>query len=224
MEWTFVVMESVREMLTRVGLFIPKLIGVLVVLIVGLLISKTMETVVVRALKLIRVDTLSEKSGTSAFLAKGGIKSTLSELIGKLVYWLLIIIVIMTALNVLHWVVAANLLNSIITYIPSIIAAIFIIVIGMFAATLLGTAIRTAAINAGIEQAKLLGQITQAVIIVFVALVALEQLRIQTGVIVNIINILVAAVALAAGLAFGLGCKDVAGKAVEDFLNNLKKK
>ena len=99
MDWTFVIMESVREMLTRVGIFIPKLIGLLLILIVGWLLAKFIEAFIVRSLKLIRLDTLAEKSGTSNFLAKGGIKYTLSELIGVLVYWLVVLMVFITALN-----------------------------------------------------------------------------------------------------------------------------
>lgn len=224
MDWTFVIMESVREMLTRVGAFIPKLIGVLIILIVGWLIAKIIETVLVRSLKLIRLDTLSEKSGTSNFLAKGGIKYTLSELVGALVYWIVLLIVIITALNALQWTVAAEVLNTIVGYIPNIIVAVFILVLGMFVSTLLGTVIRTAASNAGITQARLLGQITQTVVIIFAAVIALQQLKIQTTIILNVINIIVAAVGLALGLAFGLGCKDIAGKALADFLERLKKK
>ena len=224
MDWTFVIMESVREMLTRVGAFIPKLVGVLIVLIVGWLMAKAIETIIVKGLKLIRLDTLSEKSGTSNFLAKGGIKYTLSELMGVLVYWIIMLIVIVTALNALQWTVAAELLNTIITYIPNVIVAVFILVLGMFLSTLLGTVVRTAASNAGITQAKLLGQITQTVVIIFVAVMALQQLNIQTGIIINVINITVAAIGLALGLAFGLGCKDLAGKATAEFFDKLTKK
>jgi len=224
MDWTFVVMESVREMLTRVGAAIPRLVGVLIILIVGWLLAKLIETVIVRSLKLVRLDTLSEKSGTSNFLAKGGIKYTLSELIGVLVYWIVVLIVIITALNSMQWTVAAELLNTVVAYIPNIIIAIFMLVLGMFLSTLLGTVIRTAASNAGITQARILGQITQTVVVVFVVVIALQQLRIETGVILNVINIVLAATGLALGLAFGLGCKDVAGKMVEDFVSKLKKK
>lgn len=224
MDWTFVAMETARAMFTRIGAFIPKLIGVLIILIIGWLIAKIIEELLVRSLKLIRLDTLSEKSGTSNFLAKGGIKYTLSELIGALVYWIVLLIVIITALNALQWTVAAELLNTVVGYIPNIIVAIFILVLGMFVSTLLGTVIRTAASNAGITQAKLLGQITQAVVIIFAAVIALQQLKIQTTILLSVINIVVAAIGLALGLAFGLGCKDIAGKAVADFLDRLKKK
>ncbi len=224
MDWTFVIMESVREMLTRVGIFIPKLIGLLLILIVGWLIAKFIEAFIVRSLKLIRLDTLAEKSGTSNFLAKGGIKYTLSELIGVLVYWLVVLMVFITALNAMQWTVAAEVLNVIVGYIPNIIISVFILVLGMFVSTLLSTVIRTAASNAGITQSRLLGQITQIVVIVFASVMALQQLKIETGIILNVINIVLAATGLALGLAFGLGCKDVAGKFVEDAITKMKKK
>ncbi|MFC1806998.1 hypothetical protein ACFL0T_01330 [Candidatus Omnitrophota bacterium] len=224
MNWPQVVMSSVQEMLMKVGGFIPNLVGLLIILIIGWLIAKFIETVIVRTLKLIRLDTLAEKSGTSNFLAKGGIKYTLSELVGVLVYWIVILIVMVTALNAMQWTVAAELLNTIVGYIPNIIVAVFILVFGMFVSTLLGTVIRTASTNAGITQSRMLGQITQIVVIVFASVIALQQLKIQTQIILNVINIVCAAIGLALGLAFGLGCKDIAGKLVGDFVDKLKKK
>ena len=224
MDWSYVIMESVREMLTRVGGFLPKMVGVLIILLVGWGIAKLIETFIVRVLKLVRLDTLSEKSGTSNFLAKGGIKYTLSEVIGVLVYWIIILIVFVTALNALQWTVAAQLLNTVVRYVPNIIVAIFILVIGMFASTLLGTIVRTAAVNAGVAQARMLSQLTQAVVIIFAAIIALQQLQIQTGIILNVINIVLASLGLALGLAFGLGCKEIAGRFIEDIVDNLKKK
>jgi len=223
MNWNIVIMDSVREMLTRVWLFIPRLIVVLMILIVGWLIAKLIETVIVRVLKLIRLDTLSEKSGASNVLAKGGIKYTLSELLGVLVYWVIILIVIITTLNSLQWTVAAELSNKIVAYIPNVIAAIFILVIGMFVSTMLAGIIRTAAGNAGIKQARLLGQITQVVVIGFAIVVSLEQLNIGRIIIASAVQIILAAIGLGMAIAFGLGCKEIAGKYMADTLNKLKK-
>ncbi|MDD5504344.1 MAG: hypothetical protein PHV77_03395 [Candidatus Omnitrophica bacterium] len=224
MDWTFVIMESVREMLTRVGAFIPKMIGLLVILIVGWLVAKLIENIIVRSLKLLRLDTLAEKSGTSSFLAKGGIKYTLSELIGVLIYWIVMLIVMITALNAMQWTVVAQVLNTVVVYIPHVIVAVFILVFGMFVSTLLSTVIRTAVSNAGMTQAKMLGQLTQSVVIIFTIVIAMQQLQIQMAVILNVINIVLASMGLALGLAFGLGCKDMAAKTMEEIINNMKKK
>jgi len=224
MNWNIVIMDSVREMLTRVGVFIPRLIGVLLILIIGLLIAKLIETVITRILKLIRLDTLSEKSGASNFLAKGGIKYTLSELLGVLVYWGILLIVIITALNALQWTVAAGLLNTVVAYIPNVIAAIFILVIGMFSSAALAGIIRTAAGNAGIKQSKLLGQISQIVVIIFAIVIALEQLNIGRIIIASAVQIILAALGLGLAIAFGLGCKDIAGKYMNDLVKKLGEK
>ncbi len=224
MNWNIVVMDSVREMLTRVGVFIPRLIGVLLILIIGWLIAKLIETVIVRVLKLVRLDTLSERSGASNFLAKGGIKYTLSELLGVLMYWLMMLIVIMTALNALQWTVAAELLNKVVAFIPNIIVAIFVLVIGMFVSAVLAGVVRTAASNAGIKQARLLGQITQVVVIVFAAVIALEQLNIGKIIIASAVQIVLAALGLGLAIAFGVGCKDIAGKYVSDLIKKLGEK
>ncbi len=224
MNWNIVVMDSVREILTRVGVFIPRLVGVLLILIIGWLIAKLIETVIVRVLKLVRLDTLSERSGASNFLAKGGIKYTLSELLGVLIYWLMMLIVIMTALNALQWTVAAELLNKVVAFIPNIIVAIFVLVIGMFVSAVLAGVVRTAASNAGIKQARLLGQITQAVVVIFAVVIALEQLNIGKIIIASAVQIVLAALGLGLAIAFGVGCKDIAGKYVSDLIKKLGEK
>ncbi len=224
MNWNIVIMDSVREMLTRVGAFIPRLIGVLLVLILGWLLAKLIETAIIRILKLVRLDTLSEKSGANNFLAKGGIKYTLSELIGVLVYWIMMLIVIITALNALQWTVAAELLNRVVAYIPNVIASIVILVIGMFVSTVLAGVIRTATGNAGIKQSRLLGQITQVVVIIFAIVIALEQLNIGRIIIASAVQIILAALGLGLAIAFGVGCKDIAGKYMAELINRMKEK
>lgn len=224
MNWNIVVMDSVREMLIRVGAFIPRLVGVLLVLLIGWGIAKLIEIAIVRILKLIKLDTLSEKSGASTFLAKGGIKYTLSELLGVLVYWIIMLIVIMTALNALQWTVAAELLNRVVTFIPNIIVAVVVLVIGMFVSAVVASVVRTACGNAGIKQARLLGQLSQIAIVIFAIAIALEQLNIGKIIIASAVQIILAAIGLGLAIAFGLGCKDIAAKYMQELLGKLKEK
>ncbi len=224
MNWNIVIMDSVREMLIRVGAFVPRLVGVLLILIIGWLIAKLIQSAITRILKLVRLDTLSEKSGASNFLAKGGIKYTLCELLGVLVYWIMMLIVIITALNALQWTVAAELLNRVVAYIPNVIAAVVILVIGMFLSAVMAGVIRTATSNAGIKQSKLLGQITQVVIVIFAVVIALEQLNIGRIIIASAVQIILAALGLGLAMAFGLGCKDIAGKYMSELINSMKEK
>ena len=224
MDWSNVVMEPVTAMLARVAGFLPILIGVLVILIAGWIIAGLLKNFVVKVLKLIQLDTASEKSGLGDVLRRGGIRQTLSELIGVLIYWLVMLLVFMTALNALGMTVAASLLDKVILYIPNVIAAVFILALGIFFSSMLGTVVRTASSNAGITQAKFLGQLTQVVIMIFAAMITLEQLNIASSVLNLAINIILASMGLALAIAFGLGSKDAAGKLMDDFIGKLKGK
>ena len=222
--WQSVVIEPVKNMLSRAGEFIPTLVGVLLIFVVGWIIAKAIQGIVTKILKAVKLDNIAEKAGIQNFLLKGDIRYSLAELVGVLVYWLAMLIVFVAALNAFNLTIAAQLLDKVVLYVPNVIAAIFILVIGMFLATLVGTVVKTAAANTGISQSKLLSQIVQVVIVVFAIAIALEQLQIGTAIVALSFNIILASVGIAISLAFGLGCKDIAGRAVQDFLDKLKKK
>ena len=224
MDWNAVVMEPVTAMLARVASFLPTLLGVFVILIIGWIVAGILKNLVVKLLKLIQLDTATEKAGLGDVLRRGGIRQTLSELVGVLIYWLVMLMVFMTALNALGMTVAASLLDKVIMYIPNVIAAMFILSLGIFFSSMIGTVVRTASSNAGITQAKFLGQLTQVVIMIFAIMITLEQLNIASSVLNLAINIVLASIGLAFALAVGLGSKDIAGKLVGDFVNKVKGK
>jgi len=224
MEWlTFVVVDPVKAMLIKVWSYVPVLAGAIVILVIGWLVAKFIEALVVRVLKAIRLDTASDKAGISNVLAQGDIKLTLSEVLGAIIYWIIILVVIATALGAMNLTVAAELMARLVEYVPNILAAVFILIVGTFLANFISSIVRTAASNAGINKAKLMAKITNTVIIVFAVIIAVEQLKIATTVIVLAVNIILISLGLGIALAFGLGCKDIAGKAVQDIINSLKK-
>ena len=134
------------------------------------------------------------------------------------------LLVFMTALNALGMTVAASLLDKVILYIPNVIAAVFILSLGIFFSSMVGTIVRTAASNAGISQAKTFGQLTQIVIMIFAVVITLEQLNIASSILNLAINIILASMGLALAIAVGLGSKDIAGKMMQDLVNKLKGK
>ena len=224
MDWlTFVVVDPVKAMLFKILSYIPAIAGAIVILVVGWLLAKMAKMVVVRVLKAIQLDALSDKGGVTNILAHGEIKMTLSELIGAIIYWLLVLVVIATALNALNLSVAAELVSTLVNYVPNILAAVFILVLGSLLANFVSTIVRTSAGNAGIKRAKLLGHVTQTVVIIFSIIMAIEQLKIATTLIVLAVNVLLISVGLGIAIAFGLGCKDIAGKYVQNLVDNLKK-
>jgi len=220
---TVALIDPIKAMLVKIWGYVPSILGAILILVIGSFIAKVIETGVARVLKMVKLDMASEKAGIEKILAQGDVKMTLSEIIAAIIYWCAILIVIATALSALNLNVAAELITRLAEYVPSILAAVFIIVLGSFLANFVGTVVRTSASNAGVGTAKLLGKISQVILMVFAVIVAIEQLKIATALIILSANIVLMAIGLGLAIAFGLGCKDIAGKFVQDVINNLKK-
>lgn len=204
--------------------FLPTLLGVIIILIAGWILATLVQKVITRFLKLARLDSASEKIGIANILSKGDINYTLSEILGVLVYWLLMLVVFLAAVNALQLTVAAELLNQVILYIPNVIASVFILVLGIFFATIIASTVRTTAANAGVQQARTLGQLAQVIIVIFTILEALKQLRIDTSVLELLVKAVLFALALGIGLAIGLGCKDMAARYVSQLVDSFRAK
>jgi len=222
--WQLVLLEPARAVLAQISQFLMNALLVIIILIIGWLISKVIKAIVTKALKAVKLDTLSDKIELDKLLGKGGITYSLSDLIGVICYWLGLLVTFMVAINAIGLTIAADLLNKVVLYIPNVIAALFILVLGMFAATLMRNVVRTAANNAGLSQSKLLAQIVETIVIVFAIFVGLEQLQIGIRITELTISIILGAIGLGLALAFGLGCKDIAGKFVAELVEKFKKK
>ncbi len=220
---TLIVADPVKAMLIKIWSYIPTIVGAIIILVIGWIVAKFVEAIVVRALKASRLDVVSDKAGIANMLAQGEVKFTLSELVGVMVYWIVMLSVLAAALNALNLTVAGDLLSRLVAYIPNIIIAIFVLVLGSFLATFVAGVVRTAVGNAGMGNAKLLAKITHTVLIVFAGIIAIEQLNIATAFVAFAVNIILASIGLALAISFGLGCKDIAAKAMSDLLNKVKK-
>jgi len=223
-DWQVVLLEPAKTVISQISQFLINVLLVIVILIIGWVIAKIIKTLVTRILRAIKLDQLSDRIDLDNILAKGGISYSLSELIGVICYWLALLITFVVAVNAIGLTVAADLLNRIVLYVPNIIAAIFILILGMFVATLLSNIVKTAANNAGVSQTKLLGKVVEVMVIIFTIAIALEQLGIAAKIIELTISILLASIGLSAALAFGLGCRDLAAKFISDLIDSLKSK
>ena len=224
MDWQTTVVDPMQSMFDRVMGFLPTLASVLVILFVGWIVATLVQKAITRFLKLARLDTVSEKIGVSNVLTKGDINYTLSEIIGVMIYWLLMLVVLLMAVNALQLTVAAELLNQVILYLPNVIASVFILVLGIFFANIVANTVRTATATAGVRQARTLGQFTQVIIVIFAIFEALKQLRVDLTIIELFIKAILFALALGVGMAIGLGCKDIASRHVGQLIDSFKSK
>jgi hypothetical protein len=216
--WQMVLLEPAKVVSSQIVQFLLNVILVVIILIIGWMIAKLIKSVVTRVLIAVKLDQLSDRVELNNLLAKGGIQYSLSELIGVVAYWLTLLVTFVIAINAIGLTVAADLLNKVILYVPNIIAAVFILILGMFAAAVLKNIVQAGAINAGISQSNLLGKVVEVIVIVFSIAIALEQLNIGARVIELAIAIILGSLGLAVALAFGLGCKDIASRHVSEFI------
>lgn len=224
MEWKAVFVEPVQMMLGKIAQFIPAFVGFLLIILVGWLIALVLKKFLVKILIFLKLDSLSGKVGFSKILEKAEIRFTLSEIIGVVFYWIVIFIALATAINALGLTSVSGIFDRMILFIPNVVVAIFVLVLGLFLSSFMDSVVVTACVNAGVTPAKILGKIVSVIVIVFSAMIALEQLNIATTIISAIITIIFASIGLAAAIAFGLGCKDMAAKWVNELVESLRKK
>lgn len=210
--WGEAIFSALGNALDLVLTFIPKLLGFVVILLVGWLIASAMSKAVTFLLRKIGFDRLSERIGLSRLEQRMGVHMDAAGVLGKIVYWFLFLIFLVPAVDVLGLTSVSGILNTLIAYIPNVFVAILVLFLGTLAATFVADIVRGAAASTNIGNASLFASIARFAIIGFAALIALEQLQIAPTLLNELFGGIVAALAIATGLAFGLGGQDTARK------------
>ncbi len=217
-----VVLESVRVFMIELGQFLPKLIGAILILVVGWLIAKLLQFIVVRGLKTVGFGVITDKAGLDGFLKKGGVKKSTIDVLGLLVYWLAILVTLLTTFNSLGLTVVSELFSRVTEFIPNVIVSVLILTIGLYFARFVSEAITTYTRNVGMQDAPLIGRVTYYGIAVFVVIIALGQMRIADGILYPALLIVIGGIVLALALAFGLGGQKWAADQLDKFTKTKK--
>ncbi|MBI5166697.1 MAG: mechanosensitive ion channel [candidate division NC10 bacterium] len=200
---------------TKIASYFPNILAAILILVGGWFLARLCKVVTIKLLMVLHFDTASEKAGLDELFVQGRIEQSPLELLGELVYWLVMVIAFMAAINALGLQIASQILNDILLYIPRIIAAIVILVLGLFFANLLAGAVKT---GARLAQSEVLSQVVRYGVIVLAAAMALQELDIATQIVTAAFILLFGSICLALAIAFGLGCKDLAAKLVAEQL------
>jgi hypothetical protein len=199
------VFEPVTYFLYQLGQFLPKLGLAVLILLVGWLIAKLFRGVVMRALKYANFHELTHKAGVDKFLKQGGIKKNTSQILGLLVYWLVMLATLLVASEVVQLDAVSALFNSITLFIPKVIVAVLILAIGFYFARVISEIIIAYGKNIGMKDAEIIGRVAEWAIMAFVIIIALGQMDIGNTILVPAFLILFGGVVFALSLAFGLG-------------------
>lgn len=198
--------------LTRLMSLLPALLGAVLVLVIGWVVSGFLAGLIERALKAVGMERAVEHSGIGDFIRRSGTKMTTSGVIAGLIKWLIRLIFIQAAANILGMPQVTSIINSIVLFIPSVVVAMAIIVVGSLIAKFLAGLVRGSVSEMGVGNPNLLAKLTQYVVVGFAVIAAIDQLGIAATVVNTLLIGLIGSVALAVGLAFGLGGREVAGE------------
>jgi hypothetical protein len=196
-----IVMTSLRSFMVDLGSFLPMLIGAVAILIVGWLVSRMLQFVVVRGLKGMQFHKLTEAAGVDDFLKKGGVRAGTVDVLGVMVYWLAILMTLFTAFNMLGLTALSTLFYRVAEFVPNVIVAMLTLTIGLYFARFVADAVTAYTRNVGTVDADLVGRLTRYAITAFVVILALGQFNIPD----RMLELAFGGVVLALALAFGLG-------------------
>lgn len=189
--------------------FLPALVGAIIVLIIGWIISGFLSKLIVKALNMIGFERAVQNSGISDFIRRSGTKWTTSQMIGEMIKWFIRLIFIQAAANILRMPQLTTIINSIVLFIPNLVVALVIVVIGSLIAKFLSGAVRASVSEMGVGSPNLLATLTQYAVIGFAVIAAANQIGVAAVVVNTLFIGFVAAIALAVGLALGLGGREV---------------
>jgi hypothetical protein len=208
--WGEAISMSLIGLWERFIMFLPALIGAIIVFVVGWIVASVLGKLIEKLIKSIKVDEALAKVGFNKKLGEVGISETVSELIGGIIKWFLILVFLMAATDILGLNQVTDFLNSIIFYLPNVVVAVVILAVAFLVANFVYNVVKGSTKAAGVMSATFLATISKWAIVLFAILAALLQLGIATSLVSTIFIGIIAALSLAAGLAFGLGGKDEA--------------
>lgn len=207
--------EAVRMSFNRafgdiVGL-LPNVVAMLVVLVVGYIVARVLDRFATALSQSLGLQTAAERSGLAASMKQAGIQHHVPAIVGQIVFWLTMCVFLAAAFNILRLDAVSVAMEKIVGYIPNLLVATVVVVVGLLVAGFLRGVIATSADRVGISYAENLANAVYYVLALMTFIGAFDQLHIEFGILKELILIAFGGLALGFGLAFGLGGRDVMG-------------
>jgi hypothetical protein len=208
--WSDVIIGSFQTAWETIIKFLPSFIGALIVLIIGLLIASLLRSLFEKVIDALKLDALLKKLGLEEIVGRAGYRMNSGKFMGALIYWFVVIVVVLAVSDVLSLWGLSAFLNEVLLYFPNIIVAVLVMLAALVVGNFLRGLVRGSIASAKLHGAKFLGALTWWSVVIFGFLAALLQLGVAAAIIQTIIMGFIAMLALAGGIAFGLGGKDYA--------------
>lgn len=190
--------------------WLPSLLGAMLLLLIGWIAAFVIRLILGSILRRVGIDKIAEKTGIAPFMKSGGFVSPLSSLIARFVFWIILFLFLLAATESLGLGFVAGAFKSAVAFLPRLLASVLIILLGVLFSGLIGDALGVYADKSGIKSGAFVGKFVKYVLFVFVFIIALQQLGIETVLFSGIIFMLLAALLLSLAISFGLGNRELA--------------
>ncbi len=204
-EWMNVFIQSTQTALEGLLAFLPRLLVAALIVIVGWIVAKVVQKVTHKLFEIIGVDRLAKKAGLEAFLEESGIKRTTAWMFSRILFWTILLIMLLPISDILGLPIFAELVNKMLGYIPDLVGALLIILVGSWAAKVFSGILRGSSVRLGSEYAEVLGTVAHALLMAIVFVLALSQLHLDSSLLSSILLIVLGAIAFGLAASFAVG-------------------
>jgi hypothetical protein len=209
------ILEPLNELFTKFKEFIPNFLAMLVILIIGIFVALIIKRFLVKFLAAINFDSWSDRMGFTKIMRKGDLWNKPSAILGAIVFWVLIIVTLMSSMNALQIPAIDNLVGQFFSYVPRILSAAIILIVGYVLTGFISRATLITAANSGFHYARILAKATHTLLIVLILAMVMEQLNIAPSIVLAAFSIIFGGIVIALAIAFGVGGIEAARRMIE---------
>lgn len=210
------------NMFSQVGMFLPKFVAAILVLVLGTAIAKWLKSLTVKLLELLRISKGLQDTPIEAFLKHAEV-GKIEEVVGTVVYWLSMLVVLQTSVSLLGLQAISSVLEKLLGYTPNVVSAVLVLFFGVLLAGFVESLVKGTIQSVSGKSARLFGKVSSYMIMVISIMAAIAELRIAQQFISTLFMGFVFTLALALGLAFGLGSKNAVSEMMDEWYRNTKK-
>ncbi len=218
--WSELFLNSFQHLLSELLGAVPKILGAILLLVLGIIIARLVAIVIIKTLKITRFDEWMHKLKVHDLFEKAQIKTSVAEIIARFAYWVILLIFLVGISETLGWSAVSQKISLFINFLPKVFISLIILIIGLYIASLVRQTIIAAFLSFGLSFGKLVSSAFFYFLLLFVVVIALEQLDIDTTIITSNVLIIIGGVVLAFAISYGFASRDI----LNNFLASLYSK
>lgn len=215
MDFLNLILEPLQEVFLTFKAFLPNLLAMLVILVLGIVLARLIKVILVKSLVALNFDSWSDRMGFTALMRKGDLWAKPSATLGAITFWILVIVTLMIGLSALKIPAIDSLVEQVFSYMPRAFSAAVILIIGYVFTGFISQGVLIAAVNSGYPYAKLIAEAIRTLLMVLILAMAMEQLQIAPSIVLAAFTIIFGGIVTALAISFGVGGIDAARRMIE---------